>query len=274
MRRRIADARLPFLFWLIATMALAVPSAAQAQDVTTVRVLRAAAVLGEPQATADQVATVNPGEVLEVLDQREGWYLVRPPSGSAANWRTGWINAASVTPAAALAGPQQPQAAGPSRSANRRGFIFGLGAGGGLHRAPLVPGFPDAGTTSDGAVVTDLSIGYAPSDQVLIYYSNQVAWSRNLRYNIVGVTGMGVTYMVRPTAPSPFVRGSVGGGIAADVDFGSGSVSRDDTGLGLTLGGGYEFARHWSVEGGAMFVRLDNGRNHTVLKATLNWVFY
>jgi hypothetical protein len=80
--------------------------------------------------------------------------------------------------------------------------------------------------------------------------------------------------MFRSSSPSPFVRGTIGGGIAADVDFGSGSVASNDTGLGLTLSGGYEFARHWSVEGGAIFVRLADGNNHTVLKATFNWLFY
>jgi hypothetical protein len=29
-----------------------------------------------------------------------------------------------------------------------------------------------------------------------------------------------------------------------------------------------------SIEAGAMFARLENGNNHTVLKATFNWVFY
>lgn len=252
---------------------------AVAQGVTTVRALRATAVLAEPQGSADAVGTVNAGDVLEVLDQREGWYLVRPPVGVSQTWRTGWINGASVTPVGA-APPPSPSTAratspavGDSRSANRKGFLFGLGGGAGTHRAPISRFF-EAGTTSELAIITDLSLGYAPTDQVLIYYSNQVAWSRSTQYDVVGVTGVGVTYMMSRSSPSPFVRGSIGGGIVADVDYVSGGVSSNNTGLGLTLGGGYEFARHWSVEGGAMFVRASNGNNHTVLKATFNWLFY
>ena len=260
--------------FIAAALLLVAPVCAAAQGVTSVRALRAAAVLAEPRGTAEAVGTVNPGDVLEVLDQREGWYLVRPPVGASPTWRTGWINAASVGPiSASVLAPGQPTVStDQTHSANRKGFVFGLGGGGGFHRAPL-PGF-NASTTNEFAIVTDLSIGYAPTDQVLIYYSNQVAWSRSPRYNLVGATGVGVTYMLSSSSPSPFVRGTVGGGIVANVDFGSGSVGSNDSGLGLTLSGGYEFARHWSVEGGAMFVRLPSGNNHTVLKATFNWLFY
>jgi hypothetical protein len=261
---------------LIAALILLAPTYVSAQSAASVRAQRATAVLAEPRGTADAVGTVTAGDILEVLDQRDGWYLVRPPAGSTQTWRTGWINSASVVPLnAAAAAPGQPMATQvQTGTANRKGFIFGLGAGGGIHRAPVFPGFSAAGNTSEGAVITDLSIGYAPTDQILVYYSNQVAWSRSIRYDLVGVTGVGVTYMFSPSSPSAFLKGSVGGGIVADVDFDSGRVDSNDTGLGLTIGGGYEFARHWSIEAGAMFARLENGNNHTVLKATFNWVFY
>jgi hypothetical protein len=80
--------------------------------------------------------------------------------------------------------------------------------------------------------------------------------------------------MFSPSSPSAFVKGTVGGGIVADVDFDSGGFDSNDTGLGFSISGGYEFARHWSIEAGAMFARLENGNNHTIFKATFNWVFY
>jgi hypothetical protein len=261
---------------LAAALILLAPLSVSAQSTASVRAQRATAVLAEPRGTADAVGTVNAGDILEVLDQREGWYLVRPPAGSTQTWRTGWINSASVVPmSAAAAAPAQPTTMqAQSGTANRKGFVFGLGAGGGIHRAPVFPGFSAAGTTNEGAVITDLSIGYAPSDQILVYYSNQVAWSRSMRYDLVGVTGVGVTYMFSPSSPSAFVKGTVGGGIVADVDFDSGGFDSNDTGLGFSISGGYEFARHWSIEAGAMFARLENGNNHTIFKATFNWVFY
>jgi hypothetical protein len=263
--------------FIAAVLLLALPVGAVAQGVTSVRVLRAAAVLAEPTGAADAVGTVNPGAVLEVLDQREGWYLVRPPAGTPSSWRTGWINGASVEPIGAGVAPVRgpaPMVVQESSTANRKGFIVGFGGGVGMHRAPQFPGFVGGPTIRDFAVVTDFAIGYAPTDQVLIYYNNQVGWTRNFFYDILGVTGVGVTYMVRPTSPTPFVKFTIGGGIAAEVDFGLGTVESTDPGLGLTLSGGWEFARHWSVEGGAMWVRLEDGNNHMVLKGTFNWMFY
>lgn len=256
-----------------AALLLIVPADATSQDLTHVRVVRAAAVLSQPEGSADALGTVSPGDVLEVLDGRDGWYLVRPPTGSAQTWRTGWVNAGSVVPISGPAPARGPEAAARAPG-NRKGFIFGLGGGAGLHRAPVFPGFAASGTTNDFAVITDLSIGYAPTDQLLIFYNNQVAWSRNVQTDVVGVTGVGMTYLFKPSSPSPFVRAAVGGGIVADVDFDSGSVSDNDSGLGMSVGGGFEFARHWTIEGGAMFVRVAEGSNHTVLKVAFSWLFY
>jgi hypothetical protein len=261
----------------LAILLLTLPASSQAQGTATVRVVRAAAVLEQPQGSATALGSVNPGEVLEVLDERDGWFLVRPPAGSATSWRTGWVNGASVEPMRAGTAPRpaaQAAASSTSFSAARKGFIIGLGGGGGLHRAPISPGFVGGPTASAFAIMTDFRIGYAPTDQVLIYYNNTVAWSRSSTYDIVGLSGVGVTYMIKPTSPSSFVTGAFGAGSAAEVDFGSGSFSDSETGSAVAIGGGYEFARHWSIEGAAIFVRLGTGNNHTVLKASFNWMFY
>jgi hypothetical protein len=50
-------------------------------------VVRAAAVLEQPLGDARSVGTVAIGEILDVLDERNGWYLVRPPAGSPARDR-------------------------------------------------------------------------------------------------------------------------------------------------------------------------------------------
>ncbi len=257
---------------LAATFLLAFPAVATSQTPSAVRVLRAAAVLADPQGAAAVVATVNPGELLEVLDERNGWYLVRPRAGG--TWMAGWINGANVEVVSAeviTAPPPAPPSTQAQRPASRKGFIIGLGGGGAWYREPSF-----LGPNYTSAIVTDFSIGYAPTSQVLIYYNNQVGWigSADANANVVGVTGVGVTYMLRPTSRSAFVRGSVGGGIIADVDFDSSTIESDDAGLGLTVSGGYEFARHWSVEGGAMFVRPPDASTHTLFKVTVNWMFY
>ena len=64
---------------------------------TTVRVVRSAVVVAEPAGDASVTGTVATGEVLEVLDERGSWYLVRPPDdGTSRDWRTGWVNKGMV----------------------------------------------------------------------------------------------------------------------------------------------------------------------------------
>ena len=162
-------------------------------------------------------------------------------------------------------------------SARRKGFIIGLGAGAGIHQTPafrVVDRFGRVVSSGGGenklAIATNFTVGYAPGDQLLLYYSNKAAFTTDDRVDTVGVTGFGITYMLRPTSPTPFVSGSVGVG-AAGTFIGSSNV---ETGAGFSIGGGYEFARHLSLNGDAMFVRLGNGQSHTVYKALFNYLFY
>ena len=270
---------------LIPLLTFVATTLAGAQPVSRVRVLRTAAVLEQPVGDAKAVATVNAGEVLEVLDERDPWVLVRPPNGSGTlEWRTGWLNRASVEPirggAAGNAGQNTPvtQSQAPDEpSARRKGFIIGVGAGAGIHRTPtfrVLDRFGRVVSSGGGentlAIVTNFNVGYAPSDQLLLYYSNKAAFTTDDRVDAVGVTGFGITYMLRRTSPTPFVSGTIGVG-AAGTFIGS---SKAETGAGFSIGGGYEFARHLSLNGDAMFVRLGNGQNHTVYKALFNYLFY
>ena len=270
---------------LIPLLTFAAPTLAGAQPANRVRVLRTAAVLEQAVADARAVATVNAGEVLEVLDERDPWVLVRPPNGSGTReWRTGWLNRASVESirggAAANAGQTTPvtqSQASDEPSARRKGFIIGVGAGAGIHRTPtfsVLDRFGRVVSSGGGehelAIVTNFNVGYAPSDQFLLYYSNKAAFTTDDRVDAVGITGFGITYMLRPTSPTAFVSGTIGVGVAGTFI----STSRSESGAGLSIGGGYEFARHLSLNGDAMFVRLGNGQNHTVLKALLNYLFY
>jgi len=163
-------------------------------------------------------------------------------------------------------------------SAERKGFIIGIGSGAALHRAPDVTvtrdrfgRFTVSSTTANNlAIVTDLKVGNAPTDQLLIYYSNKAAFTRADDYDVVGLTGVGVTYMGRRTSPSLFLTGGGGAGVGGTF---IGSVSSDN-GFGFNVGGGYEFRRHWSIAGDAAFVRLGRGNNHTTVIATFNYLFY
>jgi Bacterial SH3 domain len=269
----------------LAALLLITPVVTQAQNLSAVRVSRTTAVLAEPDGSANAVGSANPGDILEVLDQRSGWYLVRPPAGSTQTWRTGWINAASVEPmpgSIAAAAPSQPAPAAAS-SKPRKGFIIGFGGGVGLYREPLPAYYgygygytystAGGGTANNVGLATDLQIGYAPTDQVLVYYLNSVQFSNSANYDIVGLTGVGVTYLLRPRSPSWYVTGGIGAATGAEVDYGSGTVGPVDRGRAFSVGGGYEFARHWFLGGDAMFLSL-NQTSHTVLRGTITWIFY
>ena len=52
---------------------------ALAQMVTSIRVISTAPVLENPRGDSVVLGTVEPGELLEVLDQQGVWYFVRAP---------------------------------------------------------------------------------------------------------------------------------------------------------------------------------------------------
>ncbi|MGE3844936.1 MAG: hypothetical protein AB7I50_25510 [Vicinamibacterales bacterium] len=247
-----------------------------AQGVSVVRVTQTTAVVEQPEGSAASVGMANPGEVLETLDERDGWLLVRPPAGSAQTWRTGWINARSTEGVPGNSQLTQPAAPPPEAPRGRKGFIIGLGGGIGLHRhsEPLFGfgGFDDISYSSVG-LATEFSIGYAPSDRVLVYYANAVQFSTDSPYDLVGLTGGGITYAIRPQAPSWYISGAIGAATGAEVDFGNWRFGDVERGLAFSAGGGHEFARHWLLGGSAMVLELD-GVTHTVRRGTITWMFY
>jgi hypothetical protein len=175
------------------------------------------------------------------------------------------LMASVVTPSSGLA--QKP----------RKGFILDLGVGiAGISQSSNSPG---SGRETTGAVGTDFKIGHAPTDQLLIYYSNDAAFYKETSsfggdvLVAVGMSGVGATYFLQPAAPSFYLNGALG--IAA-----LNAVSLDDatqdgiTGWGVSLGGGYEFARHWLLDGDLVLGRLDGGLNTSTLRVGIVWLLY
>ncbi|MBN2829449.1 MAG: hypothetical protein JXR56_03895 [Candidatus Cloacimonetes bacterium] len=138
----------------------------------------------------------------------------------------------------------------------KKGFLLGFGVGAaGVSYSQTIEGEGDS-ITSDteekGAFATDFKIGYAPSNNLEIYYTNQVAWftmhnALDDDTTIVdGVTAVGASYFLSqsptdPTfKPSPFI--SFGLGLSSWS-----SMNNDGnawTGVGYFLGVGYEFSKH------------------------------
>lgn len=138
---------------------------------------------------------------------------------------------------------------------SRKGFVFGLGVGGGgtsfkQELSGLLTG--ETETETNGAFATDLELGWGANEQLLIYYSNHVNWFGitnvfNDKVTIAsGVTNAAVSYFLKPDAPS----GVVGGGIGASAwNALSDGQSSSSVGFGIWAGGGYEFSRHWMALG-------------------------
>ena len=83
--------------WLMVGLLLSAASTAWTQSATALRVVRSAAVLEAPDEDASVLGTVAPTEILELLDERDSWYLVRSQGDDAQReWRTGWVSQSTV----------------------------------------------------------------------------------------------------------------------------------------------------------------------------------
>lgn len=112
------------------------PPAQETPAPRRLRVVRTAAVLDRPAHEASVVGMVSPDQVLELLDEREGWYLVRRPDNTApAAWRTGWIGRGLLVPATegASVGPLAPPTASGAPARGDWNSVLALGAGERLH---------------------------------------------------------------------------------------------------------------------------------------------
>lgn len=136
---------------------------------------------------------------------------------------------------------------------SRKGFILGGSVGGGFDSFTQTLEFGGEELTFDretkGAFLSDFMIGLGISEQVLLYYSNRLAWfgltnALDQRVTISnGVSGIGISYYLNSEG-NTFVTSSVGLSLW-DTPFESDSSTW--TGFGLSGGIGYEFSPHWSV---------------------------
>ena len=128
-------------------------------------------------------------------------------------------------------------------------------------------------TESDFALATDFKIGYAPTDQLAIYYFEKTGWftmTNILDDDVIvasGVSGVGASYYFAPEAPSFLLSGGLG--------FASWSLPFEDNGwedtwygFGLTAGVGYEFIPH--LHAGLDFVWAQAQDNESGIDVTTN----
>ena len=104
--------------------------------------------------------------------------------------------------------------------------------------------------------MTDFKIGYAPSEQLEIFYASKVSWFK-VDYGVdkatvsTGVGGLGCSYSLKTLAPTWFLAGGLG--------FSGWSYPFEDPapdpmqGAGIYGGAGYEFNRHLTLEMDLMY---------------------
>ena len=139
---------------------------------------------------------------------------------------------------------------------SRKGFILGIGVG------PSVTSFTQDLTglgqdlssdrENEFGLATDFKLGYAPNEQLQIYWASKVSWfalDNALGETVTvanGLGGAGVSWYLVPQSPSVYFTGAIGFSSWA-VPFEEGATT--SYGFGIAGGAGYEFAKHWSVEG-------------------------
>ena len=139
-----------------------------------------------------------------------------------------------------------------------KGFLLGGGLGVGVDT--VRPEISDRGNfitirgddVSYAALGTDFKIGGGVSERTLLYFHSQSAWFGDTDINgndvtfASSVTGLGVTWFTTPNPHSFFLTGTMG---IATFDLPLEDNFQAWTSFGVILGVGYEFARHWSVDG-------------------------
>ena len=168
----------------------------------------------------------------------------------------------------------------------RKGFVLDLGLGVATTNTSVSVGGVDGDAERNTGLAVDFKIGYAPVDQLLIYYNADGVLFRpsytdaaDLWFAASALNGIGATAFLNPTAPSPYVRAAMGQGAWAEVeDFGS---ADGFTGRGYSLGAGYEFAPHWLVDVGVVVTRPKHDRGPvtdtyetTTWRLAVLWLLY
>lgn len=167
---------------------------------------------------------------------------------------------------------------------NRQGFSFGFGAG--FHDTNIDFTYygTNIGSDSESGLATSFKIGGGITDQLMLYYVRNASWFNAPYYDgyvtrdetyVLGLSGVGASYFLSPSAPSVYFLGALGVG-----DISVPSEGESDTGSAVMFGAGYEFKSHIMLEATVMSTKIDSGNNSALglesssLQVTINYSFY
>ncbi len=163
----------------------------------------------------------------------------------------------------------------------RKGFVIGFGLGAARVTSSASAG-PFSVSYAETAVSTDFKIGWAPTDQLLVYWSADGAFRSSSEaletdgISYSGLGGLGATYFLAPGANSFFLTASIGR--SSSASFGSDGGMDSISGTGFAIGGGYEFSGHWLVDADLVMNSLNqsglDGSSQRIIRVGLSWLHY
>ena len=157
----------------------------------------------------------------------------------------------------------------------RKGFLLGLGAGMGSNSYHSSYLSYKSDSYRKTAKLTNFKIGFAPNNNLQIFWSSRVAWFKPEDADKTwtsGIGGLGISYYLNESGPSTYFTGTLG--LSSWAEFGG---TDSYTGSGFAMGAGYEFSPHLSVEGvwSKGSPRKDDFEiNTNVIRITINALWY
>ena len=132
----------------------------------------------------------------------------------------------------------------------RKGFVVGGGLGFGTtsYKEKIASPFGSSETdwSNEFGFMTEFKVGYAPTNQLEIFYSDKGSWFDY--FGSIALNGMGtasVNYYLKPEGPTFYMGGGLG---FSTFTLPFENNSKVDLGFGFYVGSGYEFTRHFAVQ--------------------------
>lgn len=151
----------------------------------------------------------------------------------------------------------------------REAFVVGLGIG--YHTTDLDYSYADNRTESASVsgLATSVRIGFGISNQTILYYLSDGDWYNRAGSTwFSGINALGAAYYFSPGPRSAYVHGGYG--------YSYHSLPRETSnnskfGNGYTLGIGYEFIRHVSVEASYLRTNIKDAIDGPHPSRTSSW---
>jgi len=167
-----------------------------------------------------------------------------------------------------------------SFNGRRQGFVLGGGLGFGPMAKVSVSNAPSGSDLDNSGLAINFLIGYAWDEQNMIVflrdgvtYSERTIFGSNLSL-VQGFSGVGYFHYFGQPGKSFYITGGLGLQDWTPLESG---YTANDPGIGLLIGGGYEFTRHVQVHSSLSFGKTRDAffdYDHTQLLITVSAIAF